>query len=325
MVGALLASACVADPAYIGEGAANEGGTSGAGGTNSSGGSGGTGASEPTTGGSSGGMVKPLPPSGTCTITRKGYPEPNVVTWNADTRVVDWVEGLHKRYNDQGLPAELSWDGSRARYFIGYDAQGTVTSFDVDDPEAMDVAETWQQTNTYDAQNRLESSHLVYSTGRTETDRVHYANGNLALVDRSVASDGEQGTFTYVIDHDRGRPIRWDTVALGDVIVRETATYDDAGRLVQVEVDQGAPPNYEELDGIAEFRQTWFYDDAGRLIRYENDFETPGLAEPVPDGVGDLVWSFAPDCADIAEVDRRYFHLLPNWLVPYSSTGGFRL
>src|SRR5262245_37253972 len=134
VVFALLGSACVEDPAYIGKGPANEGGASGAGGTNATGGGGGTGSAEPS-GGSGGGMVKPQPPSGTCTITRQGFAEPLIVRWDAETRVLDWMQGLHKLYNDQGLPAELTWDGSRSRYLIGYDAQGTVTSFDVDDPD----------------------------------------------------------------------------------------------------------------------------------------------------------------------------------------------
>lgn len=319
LLGALLLSACMSDPAFIGEGPGDAtGGTS-------TGGASGTGSDSGTGGGNGTGLVgagagSALPPSGSCRITEPG-PYENmtsswIVSWDAERRVYSMNDtSWFVRFDEHGWMVEIA-QPPESQSLFEYDPYGNITSNTYRWNGIENLTGSWDQTNDYDAEGRLSASHRVLREGDLIIDETFGYSGRL-LTRRDRESDGPDGRFQDTVHFVRedGRIVRVDHEGGGVVNMRYTASYDAAGRLIEFETD--FPSEINDLDDdVVDSRERWFYDDAGRVSRYEAD----GLDFTLADGVIDQWQSYEPACADIAVLPEFLYHM-PVWLMPYARTG----
>lgn len=347
---ALLVSGCMTNPAYIGEGPANDtGGSGGTSGTGSTGtgatGMGSSGTSGTASGGSGTGDSAGVPvqggsggapagagagrrfESGSCRIEvhhplAPEFDQLAIARWDADERVFSTGTGFF-RIDENGRILEM-WDEDN-RALIEYDAEGAVTSFTRLFNGGEDLRESWDQTNEYDDTGRLLSSNLVFrAEERSEQVGYGYESGPPAIILRQLVAPFGTSRFRYDIGYREGRPAFFDTTDTGEGMItdRRRAWYDAEGRLLETEWDTGQT-GVSGIDGEPDFVEQWIYDDEGRIIRYESDFNSGGEYASTVDGVPDEVYFFEPECAGIA-VLPYYLYGFPAWLFPYASTGGWR-
>ncbi len=332
---ALLATGCMTEPAYIGEGPATDtGGSGGSSGTGTpgvgtsgtsgtaSGGTSGGGGSVPVQGGngSATGAGSRVPSeSGSCLFYKRETDETGVITWDAETRTLS-MEQIDYRFDADARLVVLWYEDERFRERIEYDAMGTTSSVLYTSDGVDLTASSWEQTNDYDSDGLIGST-INYHDGSMERVSYAYMDGPPVILQRLLVSPVATTRIRYDFSYEHGRPTFWQSTEDGLITNRRTATYDAAGRLLESDWDDGRL-GAGGPDGSVENRHKWFYDDEGRIIRHEVDYQGP---EPWPaplDGVADQTYDFDPECAAIA-VSPHHVYGVPLWLFPYASTGGW--
>jgi hypothetical protein len=253
--------------------------------------------------------------SGTCRVS---FP----VAGGTDSETVSWDElsgRLQTEYEIPGQPTVINYwvldtrgqpreEGSSVGSSLvrTYDVNGGVTSLGIDVPGSL-----WSQSNEYDLQGRLVSYVRTYVNGDASgTGTFEYAGALLMRTTRSGTDDDQYWSTHF--EYASGRVSAVEHAALGHAYSRHVPSYDEAGRLVRLDIDgAGLSPN---IDGIPDIRQSWSYDAEGRLIRFEQDGTELNDA-PIVDGVPDEQKNFEAACADIAILPGALYRL-PSWSLP---------
>jgi hypothetical protein len=259
-------------------------------------------------------LVAALPQaSGSCTI---GNPPSRVVEtarWDAATRTFT-MGTLYWKLDERARPVEHGQTDGAWRRLITRDGQGVLTAFTHELQGAPAAENSWDQSNSYDANGRLTGSTLVFRSGARQASYAYlYDDGSRLTNVTSVSQDGDQSVegWTKFYWSQWGSAYTWRLITReqgsGSLVrSRDTRYYHDSGQLGTIDLIGGELA--ADVDGYIDMRATWSYDAAGRLVRHEQDAQEP-TDPPSLDGVPDSAATFDPACANIAVLPVELYGL----------------
>ncbi len=252
--------------------------------------------------------------SGACALTDQNG-QVTTATWDAATFTFT-LGTLYWRLDQQGRTLEYGQTDGQWRESMTRDSHGVITGFSYEWQGGIYAPDSFDQTNTYDSAGRLIATTQTYRDGSRSVENVYqYEAERLTSSTMHAEQAGAPAwdTSTHYLWND-ARVYAREFSDASHAYSRETRTFDDAGRLIRVDVDgAGLAPT---IDGTPDIRRDWSYDLAGRVSQFASD-GTAGAAvdAPIVDGVPDGTTAFDPACAGIA-VRPDVLYGFQSWLQP---------
>jgi len=249
--------------------------------------------------------------SGSCTLTDQSGTK-TTASWDSATRTFT-LGTLTWRLDDQARVVEYGEPTQQWRHLMTRDEHGVITAFTYEWQGAVSAMNSWDQTNSYDSAGHLTGTEQIFRDGSGHL--VNTYQYEAALLASSTQHSERQGTASdtstqYTWSDGRLQAREFSSTLRG--YSRETRTFDDAGRLIRVEVDgAGLAP---VIDGTPDLRSDWSYDAAGRVARTAYD-GTEALDAPVVDGISDGTIDYDAACAGLA-VLPNVLYSFQSWLPP---------
>ncbi|HEY7376316.1 MAG TPA: hypothetical protein VIF57_29420 [Polyangia bacterium] len=248
--------------------------------------------------------------SGACTLTDQAG-QVTTATWEATTFTFT-LGTLYWRLDQQARTAEYGQTDGQWRESMTRDSHGVLTGFTYEWQGAEYAPDSFDQTNTYDSAGRLIGTKVIYRDGSRSVETMYQYEAE------RLTSSATHAESTIAAASDTSTRYLWNDARLygrefsaaSQAYSLETRSFDDAGRLVRIDIDgAGLGP---AIDGTPDLRRDWSYDGAGRVSQFVSD-GTAAFDAPVVDGVPDGTTTFDPACAGIA-VRPDVLYGFQSWL-----------